>query len=275
VNNLKDTVNNDGLRVLLSHTIKEIEKTGDFIMRNLHAVIQADIHEKSLNSLVSYVDQESERMLVEAFKKILPEAGFITEENTIQQVDSEYKWIIDPLDGTTNYLHKIPCFAISVALLRDNQPIMGIVKELNRNECFYALSGQGAYLNDAPIHVSLQKPFEEVLVATGFPYESEDEIDFYLSLLREFQLKSRGIRRLGSAAVDLAYTACGRFGAYYESKLNPWDVAAGALIVQEAEGIVSDYSGTAQHIWNGEIVACAPQYHDYILSTIQLIKNKC
>jgi myo-inositol-1(or 4)-monophosphatase len=214
-------------------------------------------------------------MFVNALKKIFPDAGFLTEEKTIAQVDSEYVWVIDPLDGTTNYLHKIPCFAISVALLKDKQAILGIVKELNHSECFYAMLGHGAYMNHESIKVSQKKPFSEVLVATGFPYESADEIEFYLSLLREFQLNSRGIRRLGSAAVDLAYTACGRFGAYYESKLNPWDVAAGALIVQEAGGIVSDYSGGTRYVWNGEIVACAAEYHDYLLHTIKETKNNC
>jgi myo-inositol-1(or 4)-monophosphatase len=188
--------------------------------------------------------------------KILPEAGFITEEETIEKsADKEWLWIIDPLDGTTNFLHSLPFFSISVALQHRGKTVMGLVCEVNRRELFYAIKNEGAFLNGKKISCSSTEKLTDSLLATGFPYYDFGRREAYLKLLGELMPKSRGIRRLGSAALDLAYTACGRFDAFFEYSLAPWDVAAGAFIVEEAGGIVTDFTGGDNYLHGKEIIA--------------------
>lgn len=233
-----------------------IIECGKFIGSEIGAVTNEFIEIKSLNSLVSYVDKKAEEKLVNACSALLPEAGFITEEETIAESSKkDWRWIIDPLDGTTNFLHQIPFFSISVALQYQEKTVIGIVYEVNRNELFYAWKGGGSFLNGKTIRVSKSKKLSDTLIATGFPYYDFERKEAYINLLSELMPKTRGIRRLGSAALDLSYTACGRFDAYFEYSLAPWDVAAGAFLVQEAGGNVSDFSKGDNFIFGKEIVA--------------------
>ncbi|MDA9866699.1 inositol monophosphatase, partial [Saprospiraceae bacterium] len=217
-----------------------------------------------LNSLVSFVDKGAERILVKELSKILPEAGFLTEEDTVEYALRPYMWIVDPLDGTTNSLLGIPHFAVSVALAHEGELLIGVVHEVNSEEQFYASKSGGAFLNGRPIQVSQRTEYRDILIATGFPYRNEYDTDKLFACLKELLMNTRGVRRMGSAALDLAYVACGRFGAYYESMLNPWDVAAGILIVREAGGKVSDYNGVEKGYSGKETMAAAPQFYDIV-----------
>ncbi len=231
-------------------------QTGEFVRKAAAEFNRDSIEYKGLNDMVSYVDKETEIRLVEGLKKILPEAGFIAEEGTGEKTDNqEFAWIIDPVDGTTNYMHGVPVFAISIALQQNDKIVSGVVYEINRDECFAAWSGGGAYLNESPIKVSSAKHLKDSLIATGFPYYDFELMDNYICILKELMQKSHGLRRLGAAAVDLAYTACGRFEGFFEYNLKPWDVAAGSLIVQEAGGFVSDFKGGDDFVFGRELIA--------------------
>ncbi len=210
---------------------------------------------KGLNDLVSYVDKGSEKILVTGLQALIPGAGFITEENTLNITGREWQWIIDPLDGTTNFVHGVPCFCVSVGLMYKGELVSGIVHEVNLNECFYGWKGGGAFLNGKPISVSVNRELRASLVATGFPYTNYDRMTEYMEVFGYCMKNTHGIRRLGSAAVDLAYVACGRFECFYEYGLNAWDVAAGAFLVKEAGGKVSDFKGGDNYIIGREIIA--------------------
>jgi myo-inositol-1(or 4)-monophosphatase len=210
---------------------------------------------KGFNDLVSYVDKTSEEILVNGLQKLIPDAGFITEENTLTLKDRDYVWIIDPLDGTTNFVHGLPCYCVSVGLMHKQQLILGIVHEVNLDECFYARKGGGAFLNGERIKVSGTTHLSKSLVATGFPYHDFAQMKEYMEVFDYCMKNTQGLRRLGSAAVDLVYVACGRFEVFYEYGLNPWDVAGGAFIVMEAGGTVSDFSGQDDFLFGKEIIA--------------------
>lgn len=247
----------------LTLKVCEIAKhTGKFIRENLYKIEIDDIRFKGQNSLVSYVDQEAERKIVSRLKELLPNAGFLTEEDTIDQnEDKDYAWIVDPLDGTTNFLHKIPVFAVSIALRHDDKMILGVVYNVMMDECFYAWSGGGAFLNGEKIQISSNNDFSESLIATGFPYYDFEYLEQYLSTFKELLSDTRGVRRLGAAAVDLAYVACGRFDGFFEYSLHIWDIAAGVLLVKEAGGIVTDFEGGDDHLTGSEIIATNPHIY--------------
>ncbi len=247
------------------------EEVGEFIRQEGESFDLSRIEQKnSFNNLVSYVDKEAERKLVEQLQKFLPEAGFITEEGTVQQSHQhEYNWIIDPLDGTTNFLHGLPVYAISIGLTHKNTPILGTVYHIVRKECFHAIKDGPAYCNAGEIRVSKVPTLAESLLATGFPYYHSEKKDIYLDIIKEFLAYTHGIRRLGSAAIDLAYVACGRLEGFFEYNLNPWDVAAGAFIVQQAGGKVTDFKGTNNFLFGGEICAANGSIHDEMLTLIK------
>ncbi len=239
-------------------TIQAVKKAAVFIQHEIGKIHQTDIETKALNSLVTYVDKESEMILVAELQRILPEATFLTEENTIEQSQGEWQWIIDPLDGTTNFIHQVPVFGISVGLKHRDEIVVGVVYELNRDELFYAAKGQGAFLNGTQIAVSKTNRLADSLIATGFPYYDFELLENYLNVFQELMTTTRGIRRLGSAAIDLCFTACGRFDAFFEYSLSPWDVAAGALILQEAGGKVADFSGGDNWLYGRQMVGSNP-----------------
>jgi myo-inositol-1(or 4)-monophosphatase len=230
-------------------------EAGRFIKKESTGFDISKTENKGLHDFVSYVDKESERMLVKRLAVILPEAGFLAEEGTSSKTGTEYCWVIDPLDGTTNFLHGLHPYAISIALTKDNVPVAGVVHEVEGNETFTAWTGGGAWLNGSRINVSSAKKVSDSLIATGFPYNNFSRLEKYMSCLSYFCMASHGIRRLGSAAVDLSYVACGRFEAFYEYDLKLWDVAAGIIIVREAGGKVSDFSGKEGNLTGHEIIA--------------------
>ncbi|MEO0338801.1 MAG: inositol monophosphatase family protein [Bacteroidota bacterium] len=243
------------LKALCHDCLPLIDEVGDFIRTQIGQVATAQIETKDLNSLVSFVDKTAEEMLVAGLKKRTPDATFLTEEETVDQVKGDLRWIIDPLDGTTNFLHGVPLFAISVGLEIEGELVMGMIQEVNRKESFYAWKDGGAYLNGNPIHVSSADTLADSLLATGFPYYDFTRSEDYLKVLGQFMQKTRGIRRLGAAAIDLAFVACGRFEAFFEYGINTWDVAAGIVLVQEAGGEVTDFSKGNKFLTGEEIVA--------------------
>ena len=231
-------------------------------LRNERKVFSHEVVEyKGFNDLVSYVDKTSEEILVNGLQKLISNAGFITEENTLTLKDRDYVWIIDPLDGTTNFVHGIPCYCVSVGLTYNQELILGIVHEVNLDECFYARQGGGSFLNGTKIQVSTIPALSNSLVATGFPYHDFKQMKEYMEVFDFCMKNTQGLRRLGSAAVDLAYVACGRFEVFYEYGLNPWDIAAGSLIVKEAGGHVSDFNNENNFLFGKEIIASNSAVH--------------
>ncbi|HSV76060.1 MAG TPA: inositol monophosphatase family protein [Bacteroidales bacterium] len=243
--------------------------TGSYIRNEVNQLQSSRIETKSLHNFVTYVDKTSEKLLVDRLQELLPQAGFIVEEDTLQKQGQEYLWVVDPLDGTTNFIHGVPVFSISIALMQHDEAILGVVYEINRDECFWAIKGQGAWLNEKPIKVSSAPSVNDSLLATGFPYYDYQRLEQYLELFTWCLRNSHGVRRLGSAAADLAYVAAGRFDGFFEYSLSPWDVAAGSLLVSEAGGKVTDFSGTKNFIAAREIVATNPLIFDELLEKVK------
>lgn len=250
---------------ICSEIIDVSKKAGEFIRQELTRIQSHHIQSKGTHDFVTYVDKSAETIIVEELKRILPEAGFITEENTVKSGQKEYTWIVDPLDGTTNFIHGIPCFSVSIALKRNSEITAGVVYEVNLDECFYAWKDGGAYLNGKPIKVSATPQLKDCLLASGFPYHDYSRLEKYLELFTWCLHNTHGVRRLGSAAVDMAYVACGRFDAFFEYGLNAWDVAAGAIIVQEAGGKVTDFQGKNNYLFGGELIATNAKICDEFL----------
>lgn len=257
-------------RSLIQGALPLIKEVGAFLRSEVKNFDRAVIDLKSQNQLVSYVDITAEKRLVEGLLKLTPDAGFVTEEATVaRNRRAGIVWIVDPLDGTTNFVHGIPVFSISVGLMMDGKLCGGIVYEINLDECFYAWEGGQAFCNEKEIHVSKALTLEDSLIATGFPYYDYEQMEEYLNLLKVLMKGTRGLRRLGSAAVDLAYVACGRFDAFFEYGLAAWDVAAGAFIVQQAGGKVCDFSGGENFLFGKEIVASQPRVSKEFLNLVR------
>ncbi|RLD86653.1 MAG: inositol monophosphatase [Bacteroidetes bacterium] len=257
------------LEIISKQAVNLIKSVGFFIHTESKKISAKDIEEKGFNDFVTYVDKEAEQKLINELRKIIPQAGFIVEEDQTQKRSSEFNWIIDPLDGTTNFIHALPVYSISVALSCQDEIIMGIVYELNSKECFHAIKDKPAFLNDTEISVSNTEELKNSFLATGFPYNDFSHLDAYLSLFKDLMRKTTGIRRLGSAAVDLAYVACGRFDVFYEYGLKPWDVAAGSFIVQQAGGKVTDFGGKENYIFGREIIASNRLLHTPFLNELK------
>jgi myo-inositol-1(or 4)-monophosphatase len=235
---------------------------GVFIAEEREKFSLQDVEVKGKANFVSYVDKQAEKLIVDELQKLLPGSGFIAEEGTGINNGEKYKWIIDPLDGTTNFIHGLPPFAVSIALMEDEEIIVGVVYEITQDECFYAWKGSKAYLNGGEIKVSTASTTSDALIATGFPYSAFEKLESYVESMRYFMVHSHGLRRLGSAATDMSYVAAGRFEAFYEHGLKPWDVAAGTIILRQAGGKVSDFKGGDKFLFNGEIVASNGAYFD-------------
>lgn len=227
---------------MLEEVIKISREVGAFLKSQQQLINKSEIEFKGrANDMVSRADKEAEVMFVDFLSVLLPEAGFVAEEGTSNKKGEEYNWIIDPLDGTTNYLYGMPVYCTSVALMKNDELVLGVIYDPSHDECFAAAKGEGATLNGQPISVSDEKELAHSLLATGFPYDDKGRLREFLNILAEINESTRGIRRLGSAALDLAYVACGRLEGFYEYGLQPWDCAAGALIIREAGGAVSDF----------------------------------
>ncbi|MFB6306351.1 MAG: inositol monophosphatase family protein, partial [Flavobacteriales bacterium] len=237
--------------------VAELSKDVGHFIKNSKEDADVGLNFKSSNDLVTKIDIEAENRFVNGLKKILPEAGFITEEISEHKQSNEFNWIVDPLDGTTNFVHGIPMYCTSVALMYKNEVKVGVIHEINQEETFKAGENAPAELNDKEINCSHNDIFQNALLVTGFPYSPPDNYDRYIGLFKHMQLTSRGVRRLGSAAMDLAYVACGRFDVFWEYGLNPWDVAAGSLIVERAGGIVTDFYDKRDFVFGRSIIASA------------------
>lgn len=257
----------------LEKICREIENAsrvaGAFILKESLAFDLSRTEKKGLNNFVSYVDKGSEKILVEKLSRVLPEAGFLTEEETIKKTGLRYCWVIDPLDGTTNFLHGLHPYSISIALKDHDEIVAGVVYEVSGNEIFSAWKNGGAWLNGSRIYVSKAPSLADSLIAAGFPYTDFGRLDHYMQCLTYFCKNTHGIRRLGSAAIDLAYVACGRFEAFYEYGLHPWDIDAGTLLVREAGGNVSDFSGNEKNLSGDEFLASNKLIYPEILGTIK------
>lgn len=243
------------LENICSKVCRLARETGIYIREESNKITRDKIEVKGLNNFVTHVDKTSERNIIARLSEILPGTGFIAEETSPMTIKAKYRWVIDPLDGTTNFIHGLSPYAISIGLMDDDNVILGVIYEVGFGECFYAWKGSKAFLNGSEIKVTEVSSVKDALIATGFPYYDYSRINPFLESLNHFFVNSHGVRRLGSAAADLAYVACGRFEAFYEYSLNPWDVAAGAFIVQQAGGRVSDFSGLENYIFGGEIIA--------------------
>lgn len=262
------------LEKITQQACEVVKQAADFIKKESKSFDAASVEHKGLHDLVSYVDKTSEKILVEGLRKVLPKAGFITEESTVEQSKLDLCWIIDPLDGTTNFVHGLPCYCVSVALMQSNKLVIGIVHEINLDECFYGWDKGGAWLNGKRIHTSKTNSLNHALLATGFPYYNYSRMTEYMEVFDYCLRNTRGLRRLGSAAADLAYVACGRMDGFYEYGLKAWDVAGGALLVKEAGGIVSDFKGGIDFVFGEEIITCNAGTYDEFLSVIKKAFNK-
>ena len=255
-------------RIQAAQVTELVYSVGEYI-RNERITFQSSaIEHKDIHDMVSYVDKTSEKKLIEGIKKIIPQSSFLAEESEMNVNQSKYHWIIDPLDGTTNFIHHIPMYCISIGLQFEGKLIAGWVYEICNDEMFTAVKGEGAYLNRKKIEVSKTTDLHQSLILTGFPVREFKGIQEQMKLLQIMIENTRGIRRLGTAAYDLCLVACGRAEAYYELGLSPWDVAAGAIIVQEAGGMVTDFKEGNKFIENAEILATNSYIHSSVFNHI-------
>ena len=224
--------------------------------------------------LVTAVDREAERLIVETLTRAFPDHGIVAEESPPRPGRDDHRWYVDPLDGTTNFAHGYPHFAVSIALARGDTLLLGLVHDPVREETFTALRGAGARLNGAPISVSQVDELDRALVGSGFPYDRRRHADFYLAFWREVMVRAQGVRRGGSAALDLCYVASGRLDAFWEWKLHPWDTAAGRLIVEEAGGRVSDFAGAVHRLEGNETAASNGRLHAALLEVIGDVRRR-
>jgi myo-inositol-1(or 4)-monophosphatase len=252
---------------ILNIAIKAARQAGHVIMRHLDRLDTLNIQVKGKNDFVSEVDQLAEREIIRVISAAYPDHAILAEESGAKSGNT-YQWIIDPLDGTTNYLHGYPQFSVSIALERDGVLEQGVIFDPVRDELFTASRGRGAQLNNRRIRVSSVHKLEGCLLGTGFPFRAMDHLDPWLKMFRDMLLKTSGVRRAGSAALDLAYVACGRFDGFWELGLQRWDLAAGCLLIQEAGGLVSDLDNNQTHLASGNVVAANPYIHPLMLEII-------
>ena len=252
--------------------VTETAKKAGNLIRNERINFSLDqVQSKGLHDFVTNIDKASEEFIYKRLMDIIPEAGFLAEENTHFIKGETYNWIVDPLDGTTNFIHGLYPYAVSIALTRNSELVLGVIYEIGADEMFYAWENSGAFCNEKRIEVSLKNSLKDSLIATGFPYSDFSNMSSFLKSLEFFMENSHGLRRLGSAAVDLAYLARGQFEGFYEYNLSPWDVAAGAIIVQQAGGKICDFSGGSNYVFGNEIIAANSGIFDEFYQTINHI----
>ncbi|MBA5249649.1 MAG: inositol monophosphatase [Gammaproteobacteria bacterium] len=252
----------------LTIAIKAARKAGDIILRYHNQIDILTIKNKAANDFVSEVDKAAEDAIIDELKYAFPDHSILGEENGKILGDERFQWIIDPLDGTTNYLHGFPQYSVSIALYIDNEARHAVVYDPFKEEMFTASKGDGAYLNEQRIRVSTTRGFENTLIGTGFPFKAPQHLDAYLAMFKTIHPQVSGIRRAGSAALDLAWMAAGRMDGFWEIELNIWDIAAGALIVKEAGGFIGDFSGRGKYLETGNVVAGNEKVFKEILKAI-------
>jgi len=253
---------------MLNIAVRAARKAGSLINR---AALDGGISVKAkqANDFVTQVDQAAEEAIIGIVRHAYPEHGFLAEESGRSSPDAEYVWIIDPLDGTTNFIHGFPQYAVSIGVQQRGTLAHAVVYDPLKNELFTASRGRGAFLNDRRIRVSKCLRLQDALVGTGFPFKELGRLDLYSRQLVNLMRGSSGVRRAGAAALDLAYVACGRLDAFWELGLSPWDMAAGALLIQEAGGLVGDLDGEARYLDRGEIAAASPKVFPELLQALK------
>lgn len=253
----------------LTTAVKAARRAGQIITRASQDVDLLKVSSKRQNDFVTEVDRAAEDAIVGILREAYPDHAILAEESGESGPESEYRWIIDPLDGTTNFIHGMPQYAVSIALEHRGQMQSAVVFDPVRNEMFTASRGRGAFLNDRRIRVSRRAKLGEALLGTGFPYRVWDHVDAYLGMFKSLMEKTSGLRRPGAAALDLAYVACGRFDGFFEIGLSPWDIAGGSLLVSEAGGLVGNLQGEAGYMESGNLVAATPRIYPAILQAIE------
>ena len=256
---------------MLNTAVKAARKAGSIINRASFDIDKLTIRKKRQNDFVSEVDEAAEEAIISVLRDAYPDHGILAEESGRTDTKSDYVWVIDPLDGTTNFLHGFPQYCVSIGLLHKGKPTQAVVFDTNRNELFTASKGVGAYLNDRRIRATRTDKLEDALVGTGFPFREVGNLDDYLRMFRNVTKGTSGIRRPGAAALDLAWVACGRIDAFWEIGLSPWDMAAGALLVREAGGLIGDLDGNEGFMDSGRVVATNPKLFSAFL---QLLKQR-
>jgi len=248
--------------------VRAARAAGDVILRYHNQVDLLTIENKSINDFVSEVDKTAEKAIINEIKKAFPKHSILAEESGEILGDSDFQWIIDPLDGTTNYLHGFPQYAVSIALLEKQVITHGVIYDPFKEELFTASKGDGAYLNNERIRVTMSNGLQDTLIGTGFPFKDPQHLDCYLETFKAIHPHVSGIRRAGSAALDLAYLAAGRLDGFWEIGLNSWDIAAGSLLVKEAGGFIGDFSGRDQYMETGNVVAGNTDVYKALLKKI-------
>lgn len=251
--------------------VEAAQAAGQVLMRSLGRLRQDQIAAKGASDYVTALDRRAEAMIIRLIRRRFPRHGVMAEESGRRRTPSAYEWIIDPIDGTTNYIHQFPAFCVSIGVAYEGRMAVGVIYDPWRQELFHGLQGLGAYCNRTRIHVATRRRLSECLVATGFPFRIRARLEPYLCSFRKVFLKSSGIRRAGSAALDLAYTACGRVDGFWEMGLSPWDIAAGTLLVEEAGGVVSDFAGGATQMRYGSVVVANPRVHAQLVRLLRPI----
>jgi len=255
---------------LLNTAIKAARRAGKVIMRYAGQLDRLTVESKGRNDFVSQVDRDAEAEIIDVIRRAYPDHAILAEESG-QQGNSDYLWIIDPLDGTTNYLHGYPQFAVSIGLYHDHKPHQAVVFDPLRNELYTASRGAGAQLNDRRMRVSGITHLDNALIATGFPFREMTQLEIFIDTFRAILPQVSGVRRAGSASLDLAHVACGKLDGFWEFGLSAWDMAAGCLLVQEAGGLVSDFCGGQHQLDTGHVVVGTPRIHAELLARLKSV----
>lgn len=259
--------------------IEAADRAARLIRHHAGRVAGEDISDKGWNELVTRIDEEAQTLIAQHLRRAFPTYAVLGEEGdtdpaVLAPTYDGYRWIIDPIDGTTNFTHGLPPYAVSIALQRANALVVGVVLNVPAQELFTATRGGGAQLNGRPLHVSQTASLTDSLVTTGFPYRSFSHADVYLDVLKQFMARTRGVRRPGAASVDLAYVACGRFDGFFETGLNAWDVAAGTLLVEEAGGRVTDYHDRPDAVFARQLLATNQLVHAEMLEILSPMQEE-
>jgi len=242
---------------------------GKILIENFRNLPKEAIRQKSRNDFLSFVDESSEKTIISMIHEKYPDHSILAEEGGASDRSTEYRWIIDPLDGTTNYITNIPIFCVSIALQKTDEIILGVIYDPIHDELFWAEKGKGAFINENPIKVSEAKNLSESFIATGFPFKAKKFIPNYLDSFEQIFSKCIGKRRMGSAAIDLAYVAAGRFDGFWELGLSPWDLAAGSIIIKEAGGKLTDFWNGSNYLNNNYLIATNGKIHRELSDIIQ------
>jgi myo-inositol-1(or 4)-monophosphatase len=254
---------------MLNIAVRAARRAGSIINRAALGGEALVVKAKQANDFVTQVDRAAEEAIIEIARKAYPDHGFLAEESGSASSEAEYRWIIDPLDGTTNYIHGFPQYAVSIGIEHRGALAHAVVYDPVKNELFTASKGRGAFLNDRRVRVSKCVRLQEALVGTGFPFKEVSRLDLYVRQLARLMQTSAGVRRAGAASLDLAYVACGRLDAFWELGLSPWDMAAGTLLIQEAGGLVGDLEGEAGFMESGDICAGTPKIFPALLESLR------